>query len=103
MRATEVLHYVNAPKNRARPLAMVPVRVFREAEAGAYVGFSDEHLRKLRYADQARLEEGEEPEGPKWVELERGQRKAVRYLREDLDSWVDSWRVDTSMGFPKVS
>lgn len=102
MKATAILHSVEAPPNRSRPLVMAPIRVFREPEAAAYVGFSAEHLRRLRYGDVERLRRGEFPEGPKWVEIKRGLRKGVRYLREDLDSWIDSWRVDNAVGWPEA-
>ncbi len=96
------MNTTNVPQpRRSGPVPYVPVRVLREPAAADYCGFSAEWLRKLRDADRKRMESGAPIQGPQWVQIgEPGKRQSIRYLREDLDSWVDSWRVDVAQGDP---
>jgi len=63
-------------------------RAMREADAAAYLAFSGSYLRNERVADMRRQREGQPIRGPRWVNVN----SAVRYLREDLDAWIESKR-----------
>ena len=54
-----------------------------EAEAAEYLGFSKQTLANWRHRRQ----------GPPYVKVGG---KAIRYLRADLDAFLDSWRVNPS-------
>ncbi len=64
-------------------------RALREQDAAAYCGFSGSYFRNTRVADMRRAAKGEPIVGPRWVHFGA----AVRYVREDLDAWIDAQRV----------
>lgn len=59
-------------------------RAFKEFEAATYLGVSRSYLRQDRM-NGAR--ENRVP-GPEWIKFGR----SIRYLKEDLDSWLESFR-----------
>lgn len=63
-------------------------RVFDSDNAGRYTNRSTSSIRNLRYEDMEREKEGKPPKGPRWVMQGRN----VRYYREDLDAWLDSFK-----------
>ena len=63
-----------------------PVRAFTENEAGAYVGLAPATLRQARCHGERK---GRTPV-PKHIYIGR----SVRYLKEDLDSFLDELRHD---------
>jgi len=63
-------------------------RVFDIPGAAIYISKSPSYVRNERYADMERIENDEPPKGPKWVMQGRN----VRYYREDLDAWLDSFK-----------
>ncbi|MBL8329337.1 MAG: hypothetical protein JNJ71_10830 [Rubrivivax sp.] len=81
-----------------RPVSVITPRALREHDAAAYLGFSSSYLRNQRVADMRKMAKGEEIDGPRWVNIGT----AVRYLREDLDAWIDSFRVDPGQGDPSL-
>ena len=87
----------NAPR-LDRPVSLVNPRALREHDAATYVGFSSSYLRNKRVADMRRLSKGAPIEGPRWINVGT----AVRYLREDLDDWLNAFRLDPSQGDPNV-
>ena len=82
-----------------RPVSVVTPRALRENDAATYVGFSASYLRNQRVADMRLLAKGKPIEGPRWINVGT----AVRYLREDLDAWIDSFRTDPGQGDPTVT
>jgi hypothetical protein len=80
-----------------RPISVIAPRSLREQDAAAYCGFSGSYLRNLRVADMRRLERGEDIQGPRWTHFGT----AVRYMREDLDDWIDSHRTDPAQADPR--
>ena len=62
-------------------------RALNEKEAAAYIGMSVSFLQKDRLADGR--PRGHAP-GPRYIKIGR----AVRYLVEDLDAWLDARRLD---------
>lgn len=72
-----------------QPSASLPPRALRERDAAAYTGLSIHTFRNVRCADMKRAARGEPIAGPRWSNLGR----AVVYLREDLDAWLESGRV----------
>lgn len=74
-------------------IVVVAPRALRENDAAAYLSLSAPFLRNLRTQDARRKERGEPIQGPRWISLDVGRgsgaRPAVRYLREDLDRWLD--------------
>lgn len=79
-----------------RPISMIVPRSLREQDAAAYVGFSSSYLRNTRVADMRSEAAGLPIKGPRWINVGA----AVRYLRDDLDAWIDSFRVDPGQGDP---
>lgn len=78
---------------------LVPVitpRALREQDAAAYCAMSSSYLRNTRLADMRRLAKGQTISGPRWVNIGA----AVRYLREDLDAWIDGFRIDPGHADP---
>lgn len=73
-------------------IAPLPPRALREPTAAEYCGFSGSYFRNLRIADMRRQAKGEAIEGPRWINIGA----AVRYLREDLDAWLQSHRVGSA-------
>ena len=73
-----------------RPISVIAPRALREHDAATYVGFSGSYLRNTRVADMRRAAKDEPILGPRWVHFG----VAVRYLREDLDAWIDAQRND---------
>ena len=63
-------------------------RVFDTDGAAAYIGKSPSFIRNGRYEDLQRIKEGKPPKHPCWVMQGRN----VRYYREDLDAWLDSFK-----------
>jgi predicted DNA-binding transcriptional regulator AlpA len=55
-------------------------RAFNEREAAKYIGYSRYFLRECR--------NGRCGPGPRYVKI----RRSVRYLHEDLDAWLDSFK-----------
>lgn len=74
-------------------------RSLRENDAAAYCGFSGSYFRNLRTADLRRQAKGQAIEGPRWLNVGT----AVRYLREDLDAWLDGHRVVPDQAEPEVT
>jgi len=68
-----------------KPRAEPPKRSFDVNDAATYTGFSTSWLRK------ARLRGPNDPgiAGPPFLKLGSHPRAAVRYLKEDLDVWLD--------------
>lgn len=81
-----------------RPVSVIIPKALREQDAAAYVGFSSSHLRNQRAADMRAIKTGAGIKGPRWVTIG----SAVRYLREDLDDWLNAHRVDPGQGDPEV-
>ena len=79
-----------------RPVSVVTPRAMREQDAASYVAMSSSYLRNTRLADMRRLAKGQAISGPRWVNIGA----AVRYLREDLDAWIDSFRIDPGHADP---
>ncbi len=69
--------------------AIAVPRGLTEKQAAGHTGFSPIYLRSLRVKDTRRIKNGEPIEGPPWVKIGR----AVRYMREDLDAWLNAHRV----------
>lgn len=61
-------------------------RAFPEKQAAEYVGFSVYFLRECRI--------GRLGPGPRFIKIGR----SVRYLKEDLDAWLDSFKQDVPKG-----
>lgn len=80
-------HTTPAPLDRPG-LAVTP-RAMREPDAAAYVGFSASYLRNTRVADMRKAAADATIDGPRWINVG----VAVRYLREDLDAWLDAFRT----------
>lgn len=70
-----------------RPQREVRKRAFKEPEAAEYLAVSRSYLRQDRMNG---TREGRTP-GPRCIHIGR----AVRYLKEDLDAWLDQFRRDT--------
>ena len=66
-------------------------RALIEGEAAEYIGMSVSFLRQSRMDG---MRENRTP-GPKWVKLGR---RSVRYLIEDLDGWLESYRQEPRKG-----
>lgn len=81
-----------------RPISVIVPRAMRETDAGTYTGFSPSYLRNQRAADMRALRRGESIKGPRWVTVAT----AIRYLREDLDDWLNAHRIDPAQGDPVV-
>lgn len=79
-----------------RPISVITPRALREQDAATYLGFSASYLRNTRVADMRKAASGKPIEGPSWINIG----SAVRYLREDLDAWIDSFRTDPGHGDP---
>jgi len=81
----------------------VAKRSFREAEAAIYIGMSPSFLRQSRMTNHVQSKDenaGDDSDdglkalekrtpGPRYIRI--GSR-AIRYLLEDLDAWLDQWR-----------
>jgi len=67
-----------------------PKRAFNDTEAAEYLGVSTSFLRHSRMNGDL---EGRTP-APRYVKFG----KAVRYLIDDLDQWLESHRVDRAAG-----
>ena len=67
----------------------VDKRSYTEKEASLYINMSRSYLR------QARMEGNREvrTSAPRFIKIGR----AVRYLREDLDAWLDSFMKQTHL------
>ena len=63
-------------------------RGFREREAAEYLGMSTSFLRKDRMHGKR---DGYTP-GPRWIRIGR----SVRYLKEDLDAWLENFSKEYS-------
>lgn len=86
-----------APRHDS-PVAVITPRALREHNAAAYLGFSSSYLRNQRVADMRAIANGQPIQGPRWVHIGT----AVRYLREDLDAWIDSFRLNPWQGGPAL-
>jgi len=71
-------------------VASVPKRAFTEKEASSYTGMSPSFFRQSRMDG---IRENRTP-GPPFIKIGR----AVRYLREDLDTWLKKYRQEPSKG-----
>lgn len=60
-------------------------RALNDREAAAYLGMSVSFLRQDRLNGHR---EGQTP-GPRWIKIGR----SVRYLREDLDEWLEQLKA----------
>ena len=63
-------------------------RSYDTAGAAVYIGKSTSFVRNGRYEDIERIDEGKPPKHPKWTMQGRN----VRYYKEDLDAWLDSFK-----------
>ena len=70
-------------------IPMLEKRAFTEPEAAAYTGMSRSYLRQARM--NGPLANRTPP--PRHVKIGA---KAIRYMREDLDAWLEQWREKTS-------
>lgn len=59
-------------------------RLFTTEEAATYIGISESYMKKIRCEGQIR----ERLAPPPFIRLGTG-RKGIRYVKEDLDSWID--------------
>jgi len=66
------------------------LNVLKDPEAALYIGMSESFLRQSRMDG---VRENRTP-GPPFVKIGR----AVRYLREDLDTWLKAYRQEPSKG-----
>ncbi len=64
-------------------------RSLTEAQAAEYIGMSRSYLRQ----DRMNGERSNRTPGPRFIKV--GSR-AIRYLLEDLDAWLDQWRSNTA-------
>lgn len=67
--------------HRDSPLQFRPVDALTEAEAARYIGMSQSWLRKARCFDR--------PDQPPYIRITS---RSIRYLRTDLDAWLESRR-----------
>jgi len=67
-------------------ITMTNKHVLTDPEAAQYIGMSVSFLRQSRM-DGVRTNR---TQGPIYIKIGR----AVRYVREDLDAWLDEHRVD---------
>lgn len=74
-----------AKKAEAKKYADIPPGAFNEKNAAHYIGMSVSYLRHNRCHGDL---EGRTP-GPPFIKIGR----TVRYLRRDLDCWLDQLRV----------
>lgn len=81
-----------------RPISIILPRAMREQDAAAYVGFSASYLRNQRTADMRAIRAKQVIRGPRWVVVET----SIRYLREDLDDWLNARRIDPGQGDPQA-
>ena len=81
-----------------RPISVILPRALRESDAASYIGFSASYLRNQRVADARAMKRGAEIKGPRWVTIQT----AIRYLREDLDDWLNAGRTDPGQGDPET-
>jgi predicted DNA-binding transcriptional regulator AlpA len=65
-------------------------RALKEPEAAEYISMSESFLRQSRMDG---IRENRTP-GPPFVKIGR----AVRYLREDLDAWLEGYRQEPKSG-----
>ncbi len=61
-------------------------RVYREKEAAAYTGMSRSFLRQARMNGHLK----NRTPGPRYIRIGR----SIRYLVDDLDDWLEKFRVD---------
>lgn len=73
--------------NDNQPATIAP-RVLREREAADYLSLSASYLRNTRARDMRKQTKGEGIEGPAWINIGG----AVRYVRDDLDAWIEYHR-----------
>ncbi|WP_281544755.1 helix-turn-helix domain-containing protein [Grimontia sp. SpTr1] len=64
-------------------------RAYTEQETSAYIGMSRSFLRQSRMEGHRQ----NRTEAPPFIKIGR----AVRYLKEDLDQWLDSHRKQTHL------
>ena len=64
------------------------MNTFKEPEAALYIGMSRSFLRQSRMDG---IRENRTP-GPPFIKIGR----AVRYLKEDLDAWLETYRQEPS-------
>ena len=69
-------------------------RGFTEREAANYIGMSPSYLRQDRANG---IRENRTP-GPPYIKAGRN----IRYLKEDLDAWLETYRVTHSNVIPEV-
>lgn len=81
-----------------RPISVIAPRSLREQDAASYIGFSASYLRNQRVADVRAMRRGDAMKGPRWVTI----KTAIRYLREDLDDWLNAGRTDPGQGDPEM-
>jgi len=67
------------------PITPPPKRALTEPQAADYIGISRSFLRQ----DRMNGERENRTPGPRYIKV--GSR-AIRYLIEDLDAWLDQWR-----------
>ena len=59
-------------------------RLYTTKEAATYMGISESYLKKIRCEGQIRERLGPPP----FIRIGSG-RKGIRYVKEDLDTWID--------------
>ncbi|RXJ70495.1 DNA-binding protein [Veronia nyctiphanis] len=69
--------------------ALSDKRVYTEQETATYIGMSRSFLRQSRMEGHRQ----NRTEAPPFIKIGR----AVRYLKEDLDNWLDSHRKYTQL------
>ena len=77
-------------KSPAESFPYFQKRSYNEAEASEYIAMSRAYLRQDRMNG---IREGRTA-GPKWIRIGR----SIRYLREDLDAWLEQHRVEREEG-----
>lgn len=68
---------------------MTDKRALNEREAAAYIGMSVSYLRRDRHEGPT----GNRTPGPRWRQIGA---RTIRYMREDLDAWLEQFEPQTS-------
>lgn len=82
----KIIHFLIVPSRTTKEMSVMSVylnkRAYTEQETAEYIGMSRSFLR------QARMEglRGNRTAAPPFIKIGR----SVRYLKEDLDSWLDN-------------
>jgi len=74
--------------NKVHQRITVNKRALTDPEASKYIGMSKSFLRQSRMNG----DRNNRTPGPPWIKIGR----AIRYLIEDLDEWLDEHRVESN-------